>query len=136
MNSNHKHVLFFDHQCPFCRHLVKHVLQIDQEEIFVFASFTSRSAEEILTGPQKQLRQANGLVLVENYESTERDFLVQGRALLRIYWWMGKTWACLGVLSFFPETILNFFYRRMGEHRHRFKLDIPEDLEPKDRFLP
>ena len=132
----HEHVIFFDGECPFCHRAVRHILEIDVNKRFVFAPLSGETADDILTGPQAALKTVNSLVLVENYQSTERKFWIRSRAILRVYWLAGNGWGLIGILSFFPGFIGDILYRRFAIHRHQFKLKMPKEPGPKDRFLP
>lgn len=132
----HKHVMFFDAECPLCCRAVQHVLEIDKERVFAFAPLDGETAENILTGPLKSYRHMNSLVLLENYQSTERQFYVRSKAVLRVYWLVGDGWKIVGWLSFLPSWIGDFFYSWVAEHRHQFKIKPLNDIGPQNRFLP
>jgi predicted DCC family thiol-disulfide oxidoreductase YuxK len=132
----HEHLIFFDSECPLCHRAVRHILEIDQERHFLFAPLNGETARDILAGPQAPLRSANSLILVERYRSTGRRFWVRSRAILRIYWLNGHGWGLYGILSFLPGWLGDFFYRWIAAHRHQFKLRMPKEPGPKERFLP
>lgn len=131
----YEHLVFFDADCPLCQRAVRHILDIDVNEHLVFAPLNGNTADDILIGPQLNLRKANSLVLVENYQSTERKFWIRSRAILRIYWLVGNGWGLFGIFSFFPGFIGDFFYRWLAKHRHQFKLKMPDQPVPKNRLL-
>ena len=131
----HEHLIFFDGECPFCHRAVRHILEIDVHQRFVFAPLSGETAKDILSGPQAHLKKINSLVLVENYQSTDRTFWTLSRAVLRIYWLVGNGWGLIGTLSFLPGFVGDALYRWFAIHRHQFKLKMPE-TGPKDRFLP
>lgn len=130
------HIVFFDDECPLCHKAVRHIIEIDENRFFLFAPLRGETAHQVLTGPQTKLLQANSLVLAENYQSTERRFWVRSHAIFRIYWLVGHGWGLVGILSFLPSWIGDFFYNWIAAHRHQFKLKIPETIKPLDRFLP
>ena len=130
------HIIFFDDECPLCHKAVRHVIEIDRRKQFLFAPLRGKTAQEILTGPQNALKSSNSLVLAENYQSTERRFWIRSHAIFRIYWLVGDGWGLVGILSFLPRWLGDFFYNWFAIHRHQFKLQIPEVIEPSDRFLP
>jgi predicted DCC family thiol-disulfide oxidoreductase YuxK len=132
----HEHVIFFDGECPFCHRAVRHILDIDVNKRFVFAPLKGETADDILAGPQAEYKSANSLVLVENYQSTDRRFWIRSRAILRVYWLVGNGWGLIGIFSFMPSFIGDLWYRRFAMHRHQFKLKMPKEPGPKDRFLP
>ncbi|MBX7066928.1 MAG: DUF393 domain-containing protein [Parachlamydiales bacterium] len=131
----YEHLIFFDGECPFCHRAVRSIIEIDVNKRFIFAPLGGETAREILTGPQAPLKKANSLVLVEDYQSTERKFWIESRAVLRVYWLVGG-WGLIGIFSFFPGFIGDPIYRWFAAHRHQFKLRIPDAPGPKERFLP
>jgi|GEM_PF-719847 len=133
--SEPEHLIFFDSECPLCRRAVKHILEIDVNERFLFAPLNGDAARDILTGPQRSLTQANSLILAESFRSTDRQFWIRSRAILRIYWLAGNGWGLVGILSFLPGWIGDFFYNWLAVHRHQFKLKVTDELGPADRFL-
>ena len=132
----HEPLIFFDAECPFCHQAVRRILERDVNKRFLFAPIGGETAQEILSGPQKPLRNANSIVLVENYDSTDRKFWIRSQALLRTYWLTGDGWGLIGILNYLPSFIGDFIYKCVAEHRHQFKLKMPQEPGPKDRFLP
>ena len=132
----HEHLVFFDGECPFCHRSVRHIIEIDVDRHFLFAPLSGVTAQDILIGPQEPLREAQSLILVENYQSSAREFYIRSRAIFRIYWHVGHGWGLVGVWSFFPCWFTDLIYRWLAAHRHQFKLKMSKELEPKDRFLP
>jgi predicted DCC family thiol-disulfide oxidoreductase YuxK len=130
-----EHLIFFDGECPLCHKAVRHIIDIDVHKHFLFAPLKGQTAEEILSGPQKSLKLAKSLVLVENYDSTDRKFWIESKAVLRIYWLVGG-WGLIGIFCFVPSFIGDPIYRFFAAHRHQFKLKMPEIPGPRDRFLP
>lgn len=131
-----EHLIFFDSECPLCHRAVRQILEIDVNRRFLFAPLNGETARDVLSGPQEPLRKANSLVLVENYDSTDRKFWIRSQGVLRVYWLVGNGWGLLGIFSFLPAALGDFVYRWVAEHRHQFKLKIPNQPGPKDRFLP
>ncbi len=131
----YEHLIFFDGECPFCHRSVRHIIDIDKEKRFLFAPLMGDTANEILTGPQEPLKRANSLILVENYQSTERKFWSESRAVLRIYWLVGG-WGIIGIFCFVPSFVGDPIYRWVAAHRHQFKLKMPDQPGPRERFLP
>lgn len=131
-----EHLVFFDAECPFCQRAVQHIIEIDRNRHIVFAPYRGDTAAKILTGPLKHFSKINSLVLIENYQSTERTFWIRSRAIMRIYWLVGNGWRLFGWLSFFPGWFGDFFYKKLAQHRHQFKLKPIDQFTPADRFLP
>jgi predicted DCC family thiol-disulfide oxidoreductase YuxK len=130
------HLILFDSECPLCHHSVEHIIEIDIHKRFIFAPLNGETAAELLEGPQRNLRKLDTLILVENYQSTERKFHIQSKAVLRTYWLIGNGWGLIGIFSFLPSCISDIFYRCIATHRHRFKLKMPKEPGPAERFLP
>jgi len=128
------HIVFFDDECPLCHRAVHHLIDIDPEKFLLFAPLRGKTAREILTGPQFSLKNTNGLILVENYRSTERKFSIRSRAIFRIYWLLDHIG--IGLFSFLPGWMSDPFYNWFAAHRHQFKLRMPNPGIPADRLLP
>jgi predicted DCC family thiol-disulfide oxidoreductase YuxK len=131
-----EHVVFFDEECPVCHKGIQLIIQIDKDHRIQFASLRGETASCILTGPLKYYTRTNSLVLIENYQSTERKFWIRSRALMRVYWLVGNGWGLFGWLSFLPGWLSDRIYRKLGHHRHQFKLKMKEKAASADRFLP
>jgi predicted DCC family thiol-disulfide oxidoreductase YuxK len=131
-----EHLLFFDHECPFCVRSVRQIIQNDSEHRFEFAPLRGHTAKEVLSGPQTFLKKTNSLVVVENWRSTDRKFWIKSRAVLRVYWLIGGQWKLFGWLSFLPRFLGDFIYDQVSAHRHQFHLRADQEIGPEDRFLP
>lgn len=132
----YEHLVLFDHQCPWCHKQVRDIIEMDVHQRFIFAPLDGTTAKRVVTGAYKWMLKANSVVLIENYESTGRDFSIRSKAVLRIYWLNGNGWGLIGCLSLLPKKLSDFVYRYIAEHRHQFKLKMPRDPGPKERFLP
>jgi len=132
----YEHLIFYDHECPFCHKQVRNIIEMDVNKRFVFAPLGGETAQEILIGPHHWMNKANSIVLVEYYASTDRRFWVRAKAILRIFWLNGNGWGVIGWLSFLPSQMGDIVYRYIAEHRHQYKLQMPKDPGPKERFLP
>lgn len=131
----YEHLIFFDSECPFCHRAVRHILELDVKHRFLFAPLNGDTAQDVLTGPQEYLNHVNSLVLVENYQSTERRFWIRSRGVFRTYWLIGAQWRLFGIFSFLPCWFGDWLYRQFAEHRHKYKLTMPQEPGPKERFL-
>lgn len=132
----YEHLILFDAECPLCHKAVRHILDIDVEKHFVFAPLGGETANDILTGPQAELKKANSVVVIENYQSTDRKFWIRSRAILRIYWLNKDGWGLIGIFSFLPTWVSDWFYPLFALHRHQFKLKMPTEPVPAERLLP
>lgn len=131
-----ENLIFFDDECPLCHRAVCHILEIDRDKRFMFAPLKGETSDRILSGPLKHFTSCNSLVVIENYQSTQRKIWVRSKAIWRIYWIVGNGWKLIGWLCFLPSCMGDFFYRMFSEHRHQFKLKPRQDIKSKERFLP
>ena len=131
-----EHLVFYDEECPLCNKAVRYILDIDTHKRFAFAPLSGETAAQVLTGPNAHYRRADSLVLLENYQSTERQFWIRSKAILRVYWLVGDGWRIIGWLALFPSWIGDLFYRWAAFHRHQFKFKGNPEFSAKDRFLP
>ena len=131
-----EHLIFFDAECPLCHRAVRHIIEIDADKHFLFAPLESETAKAILTGPLAFYRKANTVVLLENYQSTEREFWIRSQSILRVYWLLGNGWKIIGWLCFLPAWVGDLFYSWVANHRHQFKLKPMQEIGPSERFLP
>lgn len=115
---------------------MRHVLEIDVEKHFLFAPLGGETANDSLTGPQKELKKANSVIVIESYQSTNRKFWIGSRAILRIYWLNKDGWGLIGILSYLPAWLSDWIYPLFARHRHQFKLKMPTEPVPADRLLP
>lgn len=131
----YEHLLLFDGNCPVCHRVVRHVLEIDIEERFVFAPLESETARRTLKKNYADFLAANTVVVVENYLSSSSKKWIRSRAIFRIYWLIGGGWKVIGILSFFPGFIGNIFYRLFAIYRYQFNVKMPGSVIPGSRFL-
>jgi predicted DCC family thiol-disulfide oxidoreductase YuxK len=130
------HLVLFDGNCPFCHRAVRHIIQIDRDELFLFAPLKGKTAQELLMDSYVPMIEADSLILIENFKSNHRKVWIRSRAILRIYWLIGYAWKIIGAFSFFPGCMGDLFYRLFSLHRYKFKLQMPVDSMAKDRLLP
>ena len=134
-----QHLLFYDGECGLCDHFVQFVLRIDQKGKFLFAPLQGDTACDVLKDLPEEIKQADSLVLVENYHSSNQKIWILGKGALRVAWLLGGCWKIIGWISFLPSFLYDWCYRLVAKNRHRlFSKDsclIP-DPSNKLRFLP
>lgn len=122
-----KHLIFYDGSCGFCNASVSFVYVRDPQGQFAFAPLQGETAQKYkITGPPKSL------ILIENVSSSPHT-LREGKASLRIAWYLGGLWSIIGILSFAPGFLFNWVYRLVARHRPSLSCAVPED---SSRFLP
>ncbi len=132
----HDHLIFFDAECNLCKRAVHKIIEMDKEELFVFAPLNGKTAQDLLKGSQEPLKEANSLVLVEKYRSQDQKFWIRSKAVLRVYWLMGGIWMGIGIFCFFPSFLGDAIYRWVATHRHHLLMKTAKKSQSKGRFLP
>lgn len=132
-----KNLIFYDGTCGLCDHIVQFLLKHDPEGIFVFAPLQGSTAQTFLKDLDPKMKEADSLILVEDYTSPDRKYYVFGKAAFRICWLLGGFWALLGLISFLPSFLYDWGYRLVARNRHRFfQSCVLPTRELQDRFLP
>lgn len=133
-----KHLVFYDGECGLCDHIVQILLKLDTGKKFVFAPLQGKTAEKLLKNVPNEVKSADSLILVTDYQRNERQLYLYGKAAFRILWLLGGAWKLLGWFSFLPSSLYDWGYRLIARNRQRFFSQvcyIPSETE-KDRFLP
>lgn len=133
------HLVFYDGECGLCDRAVQFVLKADKEKKFLFAPLQGTTAEELLADLPPKMKQADSLILIENYKEPTQQLHILGKGALRICWLLGGAWRLFGWLSYLPPILYDWGYRLVAQNRHRLfpqtECVIPDPAQ-KDRFLP
>lgn len=126
------HLIFYDGECGLCDHLVEFLLKADKKELFVFAPLQGKTAAALLK--DCKFKDLDTLILVKDYESPQKQFYVEGKAVLVICWKLGGWWKLLGWMHYLPSALFDWIYRLIAKNRARFfaRCEIRQD----SRFLP
>lgn len=134
-----KHLVFYDGECGMCDRVVQFLLKVDSNELFIFAPLQGKTAEKALSSVSIEVKQADSVILIENYFSPQHQVYIFGKAAFRIMWLLGGLWALPGSISFLPALLYDWGYRLVAKNRHllfRQDICIIPSPEHKDRFLP
>ncbi len=115
----HPHLIFYDDTCAFCRRSVGRISAWDAKEQFQFASLLGNKAQKVLGKDWNRLKNANTLILVENYRTGLPKIWIKGRAVMRIFWLLGGWRKAVGWLAFVPFGV-DQVYAFIAKRRHRF----------------
>jgi len=134
-----KHLVFYDGTCGFCDRIVDFLYKSDTQKKFAFAPLEGETAEEALKDVPAEQKNADSMILIENYKQPDQRTLVLGKAGLRTAWLLAGWWRLLGVFYFIvPAFITDFVYRIVARNRHRFfgrkECSLPP-REDQERFL-
>lgn len=133
-------LVFYDGECGLCDHLVQWLLKVDHRQQFLFAPLNGITASEKLN--HLPVKNADTMILIENYQKPNEALYIYGKAALRICWLLGGLWAVPGLISFLPAFLYNWIYWILAATRYRIfgkKLSCPLPNLPyndKSRFLP
>lgn len=114
-----KYIIFFDDTCRLCWRSVNRILSWDKKKVFNFIPIRDETAKLVLKKQYKKLKNANTLILVENYATKKSKVWIRGRAVMRIFWILGGCKKLIGWLCFVPWG-LDFIYTLIATRRHRF----------------
>lgn len=139
MNEQGVDLVFYDGECGFCDHIVQILLKVDKHKRFVFAPLQGQTAAVFLKTLPQELKNADSLIFIENYQTDQKKLYIYGQGVFRIAWKLGGWWKLLGWLSFLPPVLFNWGYFIVARNRHRiFPKDVCKlpDPEQRGRFLP
>ncbi|MGE5196650.1 MAG: thiol-disulfide oxidoreductase DCC family protein, partial [Anaerolineae bacterium] len=115
MKKDGLHLIFFDDACPLCCQSVGFILKWDAKKLFLFAPLSGSTAALELKEGNEELRNANTMVLIENFTTPRHRLWTRGRAVFRILWLMGGFWQFLGWMCFIPYAS-DILYRLIARH--------------------
>ncbi len=130
-------VVFFDGKCGLCDHLVQWLLKTDTEKIFLFAPLQGKTAEETLSHLPESIRNADSMVLIENYKTADQKIYIFGKGVLRTLWLLGGPYKAIGWIHFLPSFLYDWIYWIVAKNRKRIfgTIDLPTETGV-GRFLP
>lgn len=132
-------LVFYDGECGLCDHVVQLLLKVDRHKRFVFAPLQGSTAAILLKDMSEEVKNADSLIFIENFQSDDRKVYIYGRGAFRIAWLLGGFWRLIGWISFLPPILYNWGYYFVARHRHQFfrqnVCTLPNPDE-KNRFLP
>ncbi len=135
-----KHLVFYDGACGICDRIVSYLYKADKNKIFGFAPLEGETAKLALKDLSEEQKQADTMILIENYRGPEQKIYIYGQAALRTAWLMGGWWTLIGLKYFIlPAFVTDPVYRFFARNRHLIlapkACDVPSKAD-HDRFLP
>ena len=91
----------------------------------------------MLANLPESYREADSVILVENYDSKNPRYSLFGKAVFRIGWLLGGRWRLMGWISFLPAFLYDWAYRLVAHNRRRLFSDTctTPSTKFKERFL-
>lgn len=129
-----KHLVFYDGKCGLCDQSVRILLKLDKKQQFVFAPLQGKTAARVLKEVPEDVKKADSVILVENYESPNQKMYLFGKAVFRSLWLIGGFWCLTGWLFFLPAFLYDWGYRFAARNRHHiFRQDICVVPDPRNK---
>ncbi|HSO57579.1 MAG TPA: DCC1-like thiol-disulfide oxidoreductase family protein [Paenisporosarcina sp.] len=107
-------VLFYDGSCGFCQQSVQFILQHERAEEIHFAALDSELANQ-LKKQHPKLQSIDSIVVLKG-----KELLVESDAVFALTTYLKAPYHFAKYARFIPKTFLNFVYRFVAKHRHRF----------------
>lgn len=133
-NFENKSIILFDGVCNLCNASVNFVIKHDKKAQFLFASFQSDAAKEIMLHFNLKNLNLDSIVLIEGGKIYEKS-----TAILRIARHLNSGFKLLYFFIVIPKFVRDWLYSYIAKNRYRFfgkreRCMIPS-LELKNRFL-
>ena len=133
-NFENKSIILFDGVCNLCNASVNFVIKHDKKAQFLFASFQSDAAKEIMLHFNLKNLNLDSIVLIEGYKIHENS-----TAILRITRHLNSGFKLLYFFIIIPKSVRDWLYSFIAKNRYKFfgkreSCMIPS-LELKNRFL-
>jgi len=133
-NFENKSIILFDGVCNLCNASVNFVIKHDKNEQFLFASFQSDAAKEIMLHFNLKNLNLDSIVLIEGGKIYEKS-----TAILRIIRLLDGGFKLLYFFRVIPKFIRDWLYNAIAKKRYRLfgkreSCMIPS-LDLKNRFL-
>jgi len=116
MNSknDNKGIILFDGICNLCNSLINFIINRDKSDYFLFIPLQSEEAVELLSKFEKEERNMDGLILIEN-----NTLYTKSTAMLRISRKLNRLYPLLYVLIFVPRILRDGLYNIVARNRYR-----------------
>jgi len=133
-NFENKSIILFDGVCNLCNASVNFVIKHDKKEQFLFASFQSDAAKEIMLHFNLKNLNLDSIVLIDDQKIYEKS-----TAILRIAKLLNGGFKFLYFFIVIPKSFRDWLYSYIAKNRYKFfgkreRCMIPS-LELKNRFL-
>lgn len=113
-----RHLILFDDTCSLCWRSIHRLRKWDRKKQFDYSPLKGKLAKQVLKTKYEQLKNADTLVLIENYQLPAPKIWIKGRAVMRILGLIGGFGTLVGWLAFLPIGI-DQIYSFVAKRRHR-----------------
>jgi len=129
-----QHIILFDGVCNLCNASVQFIIKRDRKQIFRFASLQSEFGQQLLAGQMDLPKDLDSIIYFNNGK-----VFIKSKAILLIFWKLGRGWSFSAVFWIFPRVIRDVMYDIIARKRYRWfgrreQCMVPT-LELKERFL-
>ncbi|MFZ3274008.1 MAG: DCC1-like thiol-disulfide oxidoreductase family protein [Lutibacter sp.] len=133
-NFENKSIILFDGVCNLCNASVNFVIKHDKKAQFLFASFQSDAAKEILLQFNLENLNLDSIVLIDDGKIYEKS-----TAILRIARHLNYGFKSLYFFIVIPKSVRDWLYSYIAKNRYKFfgkrESCMVPSLELKNRFL-
>ncbi|MHB1147189.1 MAG: thiol-disulfide oxidoreductase DCC family protein [Lutibacter sp.] len=133
-NFENKSIILFDGVCNLCNASVNFMIKHDKKAQFLFASFQSDAAKEIMLHFNLKNLNLDSIVLIEGGKIYEKS-----TAILRITRLLDGGFKLLYFFMVIPKSIRDWLYNAIAKNRYRIfgkrESCMVPSLELKNRFL-
>ena len=133
-NFENKSIILFDGVCNLCNASVNFVIKHDKKAQFLFASFQSDAAKEIMLHFNLKNLNLDSIVLIEGGKIYEKS-----TAILRIIRLLDGGFKLLYFFRVIPKSIRDWLYNAIAKNRYRLfgkrESCVIPSLDLKNRFL-
>jgi len=110
-----KPIIFFDGVCNLCSGAVQKIITYDKNNIFLFASLQSQTADKLLKEFKTQNPKVDSIILLQNNKISTKS-----RAVLNIAKQFNFPYNLAYGLIIIPTFISNFFYDIVAKNRYKW----------------
>ncbi len=115
-----RHLLLYDGTCGLCHGIIRYVLALDPDGIFHFTTLQGALGASHSARAGIAPGRLDSFIVVADYQSDARTYLVKGRAAVFVCNSLGWPWKAATPLGLLPVAVLDAGYDLVARRRYRF----------------
>lgn len=110
-----KKIILFDGVCNYCNNIVNQILELDKNNLFIFAAIQSQIGQQIINhiGLNPSI---DSIVLYE----PGKAYYIKSEAALQIFTEFGGKYICLKLAYLLPKSLRDFGYDYFAKNRYKW----------------
>lgn len=110
-----KKIILFDGVCNYCNNIVNQILELDKNNLFIFAAIQSQIGQQIINhiGLNPSI---DSIVLYE----PGKAYYIKSEAALQIFTEFGGKYICLKLAYLLPKSLRDFVYDYFAKNRYKW----------------